>query len=95
MVVNMHFGLDNGHEKTLEDIGHALGISREKASQIESIALQKLQRWLSPDNVELVVCCKSVKKEPLHMPIRSNKFSHVKSRRKFYLGLLLKANEPG
>jgi len=94
MVVSMHFGLDNGHEKTLEEIGHALGISREKASQIESLAFQKLRRWLSPDDVELTVCCKPIKKEPLHMPIRCQKVLDRKSRRKFYLDLLLKANEP-
>ena len=44
-VITMRFGLDDGEGKTLEAIGHALGLSRERASQIETVALHKLRRW--------------------------------------------------
>jgi len=45
VVIIMRFGLADGEGKTLEAIGHALGLSRERASQIATIALHKLRRW--------------------------------------------------
>jgi RNA polymerase primary sigma factor len=84
MVVIMRFGMDNdygvanhsmaGEEKSLEAIGQSLGLSRDMVRRIEITALQKLRRWLSPDNVELTVCCKPIKKERLHIPIRRRKY---------------------
>jgi RNA polymerase sigma factor (sigma-70 family) len=50
-VVQARFGLDTGVGRTLEDIGQALQLSRERVRQIEAHALEKLRqaschRWL-------------------------------------------------
>lgn len=42
-IVRMRFGLDDGHIKTLKEIGDRFKISRERVRQIESKALSKLQ----------------------------------------------------
>lgn len=42
-VIRLRFGLDNGHEKTLEEIGKELGVTRERVRQIEDKALRKLR----------------------------------------------------
>lgn len=42
-VLAMRFGLEDGSLRTLQEIGHALGVTRERARQIESRALQKLR----------------------------------------------------
>jgi RNA polymerase primary sigma factor len=50
-IVRARFGLDTGAGRTLEDIGQALQLSRERVRQIEAKALEKLRqaschRWL-------------------------------------------------
>ena len=52
-IIKRRFGIDNEEPKTLEQIGSALGFSKERIRQIENVALQKLRRV---DNVE---CLKS------------------------------------
>lgn len=52
-IIKRRFGIDNEEPKTLEQIGKALGFSKERIRQIENIALQKLRRV---DNVD---CLKS------------------------------------
>jgi RNA polymerase primary sigma factor len=43
-VINMRFGLmDDESERTLEEIGKALGITRERVRQIEATAIKKLK----------------------------------------------------
>ncbi|KAG2483834.1 hypothetical protein HYH03_017357 [Edaphochlamys debaryana] len=42
-VVRLRFGLEDGKEWTLEDIGDALSVTRERIRQIEAKALRKLQ----------------------------------------------------
>lgn len=42
-VIIMRFGFDDGVGKTLEDIGAALGVTRERARQIEAKAMRKLR----------------------------------------------------
>jgi len=43
-VLKMRFGLENGTEHTLEEVGESFGVTRERARQIESQALRKLRR---------------------------------------------------
>jgi RNA polymerase primary sigma factor len=46
-IISQRFALDGGKQKTLEEIGKKLGVSRERIRQLESIALSKLRRALS------------------------------------------------
>ena len=52
-IIKRRFGIDDEEPKTLEQIGNALGFSKERIRQIENLAIQKLRRV---DNVE---CLKS------------------------------------
>ena len=52
-IIKRRFGIDSEEPKTLEQIGNALGFSKERIRQIENVALQKLRKV---DNVE---CLKS------------------------------------
>ena len=42
-VVRMRFGLDDGQIRTLEEVGRAFGVTRERIRQIESKTLAKLR----------------------------------------------------
>jgi RNA polymerase sigma factor (sigma-70 family) len=43
-VIRMRFGFDGEEPKTLQEIGEAMGLSRERIRQIESRAKEKLRR---------------------------------------------------
>ncbi len=43
-VIRARYGLDSGAEKTLEEVGKMLGVTRERVRQIESKAIKKLQQ---------------------------------------------------
>lgn len=43
-VIRMRFGLDGEEPKTLQEIGEAMGLSRERIRQIESRAKEKMRR---------------------------------------------------
>jgi RNA polymerase primary sigma factor len=43
-VLRLRFGLTDNHERTLAEVGKELGISRERARQLEAEAMRKLRR---------------------------------------------------
>ena len=43
-VIRLHFGMDDGQCRSLEQIGRHMGISKERARQIERQAMNKLQK---------------------------------------------------
>lgn len=42
-VIKLRYGFDNGHPRTLEDVGQRFGVTRERIRQIEAKALRKLR----------------------------------------------------
>jgi RNA polymerase primary sigma factor len=50
-ILNRRFGIGNGSPETLEEIGKALGVTRERVRQIEVKAMDKLKRIIAGDNV--------------------------------------------
>ncbi len=43
MALRLRFGLEDGHQRTLDEVGAKLGVTRERARQIEGVALGKLR----------------------------------------------------
>jgi RNA polymerase primary sigma factor len=42
-IIELRYGLKDGRRRTLEEVGHMLGMTRERARQIEAIALNRLR----------------------------------------------------
>ena len=42
-VLRLRFGLDDGHQRTLEEVGRVFEVTRERIRQIEAKALRKLR----------------------------------------------------
>ena len=51
MILYLYYGLDDGEERTLEEIGSLLGVTRERIRQIRNRAFEKLRE--SPDGEAL------------------------------------------
>jgi DNA-directed RNA polymerase sigma subunit (sigma70/sigma32) len=47
-VLQLRFGLEDGQPRSLADVGQRLGMSRERARQLESAGLRTLRRALHP-----------------------------------------------
>ena len=45
-ILRYRFGLDGGTEKTLEEVGHKFGVTRERVRQIQNLALRKLRKMI-------------------------------------------------
>lgn len=43
MVLRLRYGLDDGHPRTLEEVGKEFHVTRERIRQIEAKALRKLR----------------------------------------------------
>jgi RNA polymerase primary sigma factor len=43
-IIKMRFGLEDGNEHTLEQVGHEFAVTRERIRQVEAKALRKLRR---------------------------------------------------
>ena len=41
-ILRRRFGMTDGHEETLEEVGHTLGLTRERIRQVQATAMQKL-----------------------------------------------------
>ena len=50
-ILYLYYGLDDGEERTLEEIGSLLGVTRERIRQIRNRAFEKLRE--SPDGESL------------------------------------------
>ena len=42
-VISLRFGLEDGHQRTLEEVGREFGVTRERIRQIENKAIRKLR----------------------------------------------------
>ncbi len=51
-VIRLRFGLDCGKERTLEEVGKVLGVTRERVRQLEFRALKKLRQPGACDNLK-------------------------------------------
>ena len=45
-IISFRFGLDGGRERTLEEVGHKFGVTRERIRQLQTIALLKMRKAL-------------------------------------------------
>lgn len=55
-MLELRFGLLDGRPRTLEEVGHELGVTRERARQLERQAIGMLQesRRLASDNAAAI-----------------------------------------
>ena len=51
-VLRLYFGLEGGHEHTLEEIGNMLGVTRERVRQLRDRALKRLREGDLGDALE-------------------------------------------
>ena len=53
-VLEMRYGVTDGEPKTLNQIGEALGVSRERVRQVEAMALRKTRKWANKSEASKV-----------------------------------------
>ena len=51
-VIRLRFGLDSGRQRTLEEVGKILGVTRERVRQLECRALKKLRQPGACENLK-------------------------------------------
>lgn len=52
-VIRLRFGIDDGRERTLEQVGRIYGVTRERVRQIEAKALRKLLGYVTKRNLSV------------------------------------------
>jgi RNA polymerase sigma factor (sigma-70 family) len=55
-VIRLRFGLDDGRQRTLDEVGREFGLSRERIRQIEKVTLLKLRDPSRAGRLEAYAC---------------------------------------
>ena len=55
-VIRLRFGLDDGRQRTLDEVGREFGLSRERIRQIEKVTLLKLRDLERANRLEAYAC---------------------------------------
>jgi RNA polymerase sigma factor (sigma-70 family) len=55
-VIRLRFGLDDGRQRTLDEVGREFGLSRERIRQIEKVTLHKLRHPSRARHLEEFAC---------------------------------------
>jgi RNA polymerase sigma factor (sigma-70 family) len=55
-VIRLRFGLDDGRQRTLDEVGREFGLSRERIRQIEKVTLLKLRHPSRAKRLEAYAC---------------------------------------
>ncbi|MFB9542069.1 sigma-70 domain-containing protein, partial [Micromonospora sagamiensis] len=55
-VIRLRFGLDDGRQRTLDEVGREFGLSRERIRQIEKVTLLKLRDPERAQRLEAYAC---------------------------------------
>lgn len=53
LILRLRYGIDDGVPKTLQEVGTAFGVTRERARQIEEKALRKLRTIVKQKNLTM------------------------------------------
>lgn len=54
-VIRLRFGIEDGYEKSLSEIGKVLGVCKERVRQLESQGLNKLKQCLVSQQLDAYV----------------------------------------
>jgi RNA polymerase primary sigma factor len=54
-IIRMRFGLDDGTERTLEEVGRTFEVTRERIRQIEAVVLRKLRHPMRSGHFRLFI----------------------------------------